>query len=116
MRREVSGRVNRLESAPFRLALRDLFERVDTESFADIGVKVIWTDDYSGVPKRILEICEIDQSSANLLNDRELICATLVYEPEATIGVLSSRAAGGPATSSARMIGAQRAQPVPAAA
>ncbi len=40
--------------------LRDLFEKVETQSFADIGVKVIWTDSYDDVPKRILEICNID--------------------------------------------------------
>jgi len=33
---------------------------VETRSFADIDVKVIWTDSYDDVPERILEICNID--------------------------------------------------------
>jgi hypothetical protein len=41
--------------------LRDLFEKVETESFANIGVQVIWTDTYEEVPNRILEICDIDE-------------------------------------------------------
>jgi hypothetical protein len=40
--------------------LQDLFEKVETDSFEDIGVKVIWTDTYDEVPDRILEICNID--------------------------------------------------------
>lgn len=40
--------------------LQDLFEKVETDSFADIGVKVIWTDTYDEVPNRIVEICNID--------------------------------------------------------
>ena len=41
--------------------MQDLFEKVETESFADIGVKVIWTDNYSEVPQRIFDICDIDR-------------------------------------------------------
>lgn len=40
--------------------LRELFEKVETESFASIGVRVIWTDDFSEVPDRILDICDMD--------------------------------------------------------
>jgi hypothetical protein len=40
--------------------LQDLFERVETESFEDLGVKVIWTDNFNEVPQRILNICNID--------------------------------------------------------
>src|SRR5215213_2004346 len=40
--------------------LRDMFEKVETESFANIGVHVIWTDKFEEVPDRILEICDID--------------------------------------------------------
>jgi len=40
--------------------LQDLFEKVETDSFRDIGVRVIWTDNYDEVPDRIFEICEID--------------------------------------------------------
>jgi hypothetical protein len=43
--------------------LRDLFEKVETESFANIGVQVIWTDTYDEVPERILEICDIDKKA-----------------------------------------------------
>jgi len=43
--------------------LRDLFEKVETESFANIGVQVIWTDSYDEVPDRILDICNIDAPS-----------------------------------------------------
>lgn len=43
--------------------LRDLFEKVETESFANIGVQVIWTDNYDEVPRRILNICNIDQEA-----------------------------------------------------
>jgi SIR2-like domain len=41
--------------------MQDLFEKVETASFADIGVKVIWTDTYDEVPARIFEICNIDK-------------------------------------------------------
>jgi hypothetical protein len=47
-------------SEPF---LRDLFEKVETESFANIGVQVIWTDTYEEVPDRILDMCNIDEPS-----------------------------------------------------
>ena len=40
--------------------LQDLFEKVETESFANIGVQVIWTDNFDEVPARIMEICNID--------------------------------------------------------
>lgn len=40
--------------------LQDLFEKVETDSFQDIGVRVIWTDNYDEVPDRIFEICDID--------------------------------------------------------
>ena len=40
--------------------LQDLFEKVETDSFNDLGVKVIWTDNYDEVPKRIFEICNLD--------------------------------------------------------
>jgi hypothetical protein len=43
--------------------LRDLFEKVETESFATIGVQVIWTDSYDEVPQRILDICNIDEKT-----------------------------------------------------
>jgi len=33
---------------------------VETRSFADIDVKVIWMASYDDVPQRILEICNID--------------------------------------------------------
>jgi hypothetical protein len=45
--------------------LQDLFERVETDSFEDIGVKVIWTDHYNEVPDRILDICNIDRRRAD---------------------------------------------------
>lgn len=45
--------------------LQDLFEKVATESFANIGVQVIWTDKYEEVPERILEICNIDDLQGN---------------------------------------------------
>jgi hypothetical protein len=44
--------------------LRDMFEKVETESFANIGVQVIWTDKFDDVPDRILEICDIDADEA----------------------------------------------------
>jgi hypothetical protein len=53
----------RSESSPPRSVLPDLFERVETESFEDLGVHVIWTDTYNEVPDRIFEICDIDPSS-----------------------------------------------------
>jgi hypothetical protein len=40
--------------------LEDLFEKVETESFENIGVKVIWTDTFAEVPARINDICDID--------------------------------------------------------
>jgi len=40
--------------------LTELFERVETESFEDIGVRVIWTEGVDEIPDRILEICNID--------------------------------------------------------
>ena len=40
--------------------LQELFEKVETESFANIGVQVIWTDAYEEIPDRIREICNID--------------------------------------------------------
>jgi hypothetical protein len=40
--------------------LTELFEKVETESFEDIGVRVIWTEDVDEIPERILEICNID--------------------------------------------------------
>jgi hypothetical protein len=44
--------------------LGELFEKVETESFKNIGVQVIWTDNYQEVPERILEICDIDRRNA----------------------------------------------------
>jgi SIR2-like protein len=41
--------------------LQDLFEKVETDSFDDIGVKVIWTDNFDEVPARIFDICNIDR-------------------------------------------------------
>ena len=43
--------------------LRDLFEKVETESFEKIGVQVIWTDSYDEVPHRILDICNVDEQA-----------------------------------------------------
>jgi len=40
--------------------LLDLFEKVETESFHSIGVRVIWTDTFDEVPDRILQICNMD--------------------------------------------------------
>jgi SIR2-like domain len=44
--------------------LQDLFEKVETDSFDDIGVKVIWTDNFDEVPTRIFDICNIDRRAA----------------------------------------------------
>ena len=44
--------------------LQDLFEKVETESFENIGVKVIWTDTFDEVPSRINDICDIDFRSS----------------------------------------------------
>jgi hypothetical protein len=40
--------------------LGELFEKVETESFEDIGVRVIWTEGIKEIPDRILDICNID--------------------------------------------------------
>jgi hypothetical protein len=40
--------------------LLDLFEKVETESFENLGVQVIWTDSFDEVPARILDICNLD--------------------------------------------------------
>ncbi|HEY7187497.1 MAG TPA: SIR2 family protein [Vicinamibacterales bacterium] len=52
---------NRRQNASSRQStLQDLFEKVETDSFKDIGVRVIWTDSYDEVPDRIREICDVD--------------------------------------------------------
>ena len=40
--------------------LTELFEKVESESFEDIGVHVIWTESFEDIPDKILEICNID--------------------------------------------------------
>jgi hypothetical protein len=40
--------------------LRNLFEEVETASFAKIGVKVIWVDNYDEIPKVLMEVCDVE--------------------------------------------------------
>jgi SIR2-like domain len=40
--------------------LRNLFEEVETASFAKIGVRVIWVDTYDKIPQLLNRICRID--------------------------------------------------------
>jgi gluconate kinase len=40
--------------------LRNLFEDVENTSFAGIGVKVIWVDDYDQVPEVLTKVCDLD--------------------------------------------------------
>lgn len=42
--------------------LRNLFEGVETASFAKIGVKVIWVDDYGDIPDVLGKICDVDSA------------------------------------------------------
>jgi len=41
-----------------RTVLRNLFEDVETSSFAKIGVKIIWVDNYEQIPRAVSRICQ----------------------------------------------------------
>ncbi len=43
--------------------LTNLFEEVETGSFDNIGVRIIWADTYSEIPKIIEQICQLDEST-----------------------------------------------------
>ena len=42
-----------------KCVLRNLFEAVETASFAKIGVRVIWVDHYDDIPGVLKSICEL---------------------------------------------------------
>jgi len=41
-----------------KTVIRNLFEEVETTSFANIGVHVIWVDSFAGIPTLLRDICE----------------------------------------------------------
>lgn len=40
--------------------LRRVYEKVEMDAFEDIGIRIIWTNDFKEIPRLIHRICEID--------------------------------------------------------